>query len=60
MIDPFAEDLVDVNDYPEDGPHEERQLICSCGRHTAGENCERCGRDLCPMCYELCAGYCCL
>lgn len=33
-------------------------VLCRCGRPSCAEACEQCGRPLCPMCYELGAGFC--
>lgn len=40
-------------DYDDDGP-----VTCRCGRAACAEACEQCGDPLCPMCFELGAGFC--
>lgn len=59
----MIDDLVDEPEYDE-GPeeHDDRradQRVCfHCHRETAGEQCGFCGNDLCPMCWEMGAGFC--
>ena len=45
-------------DFGRDYDRGDDPICAKCGRKTIGESCGRCGRDLCPMCFECGAGYC--
>jgi hypothetical protein len=45
-------------DEDDDWPGDDEPALCDCGRPTVGEGCQQCGTPLCPMCFEVGAGFC--
>lgn len=61
MTEPWEDDDDCLDGDDGAGPYyrSERPACTDCGRDTAYDSCEQCGVPLCPMCWELCAGYHC-